>query len=83
MGHEELDVARGPEVADACAAEVADEAHVGDNEACDDDQDEGRRPGWNLVGSDAGSGELGSGSAMLREDVPEGGVGLVRLHDFG
>jgi hypothetical protein len=53
---EELDVARCPEVADACAAEVADEAYVGDDEARYDDEDEGGGPGGDLVGSDAGFG---------------------------
>lgn len=55
MGHEELDVARGPEVADACAAEVADETDVGDDEGGYEDEDEGRGPGGDLVGTDATS----------------------------
>jgi hypothetical protein len=53
---EELDVAGCPEVAEAGAAEVPDEAYVGDEEAGDEDEDEGRGPGGDFVGADAGSG---------------------------
>lgn len=52
MWDEELDVAGCPEVTEACAAEVADEADVGDEDAGYDDQDEGGCPGGDLVRSD-------------------------------
>lgn len=42
MGHQELDVPAGPQVADARAAQVAEEAHVGDEDAGDKDKDEWR-----------------------------------------
>lgn len=53
---QELDVARRPEVADAGAAEVANEADVGDEEAGEKDEDERGGPGRNFVGADAGEG---------------------------
>lgn len=52
MRDEKLDVARCPEVADACAAQVADEADVGDEEAGYEDEDERCGPGGDLVGAD-------------------------------
>jgi hypothetical protein len=54
VGNEEFDVARRPEVADACAAEMADQAYVGDDEARYEDEDEGGSPSRDFVGSDAG-----------------------------
>lgn len=54
MGDQELDVAAGPQVADAGAAQVAEEAHIGDEDAGDEDEDEGGGPGGDLVGADAG-----------------------------
>ena len=45
VGDQKLDVPAGPQVADAGAAQVAEEAHVGD-------EDEGGGPGGDLVGAD-------------------------------
>lgn len=53
MGDEELDPAGGPEVAEACAAEVAEQTDVGDEEACYEDEDEWGGPGGEFVGADA------------------------------
>ena len=54
VGNEELDVARGPEVAYPGTAQVPDEADVRYENAGDEDEDKRRGPGGNLVGSDAG-----------------------------
>lgn len=54
MRNEELDVAGGPEVAKAGAAEMAEETDVGDDEAGYEDEDERGRPGGDFVGTDAG-----------------------------
>lgn len=53
MGHEELDVAGSPEVADTCAAKMAYQAHVGDDETGYEDEDERGGPGGDFVWSDA------------------------------
>lgn len=52
MRDEKLDVARGPEVADSGATEVAYEAYIGYDEACKDDEDERRSPGRDFVRAD-------------------------------
>ena len=52
VGDQKLDVPAGPQVADAGAAQVAEEAHVGDEDAGDQDEDEGGGPGGDLVGAD-------------------------------
>lgn len=61
VGDEELDVARGPQVAYPCAAEVADQGDVGDEDGGDEDEDEGRGPGGDVVGADAVSVSGGAG----------------------
>jgi hypothetical protein len=53
VGDEEFDIAGRPQVADACATEMADEAYVGDDEACYEDEDERSGPGRDFVRSDA------------------------------
>ena len=53
MRDEELDVARGPKVADACAAEMAYQTNIRHDKAGYDDKDEWCAPGRNLVRSDA------------------------------
>ncbi len=53
MGYEELDVSGSPEIAETCAAKMAYQADVGDEDAGQDDEDQRRRPGGNLVWSDA------------------------------
>ena len=56
MWYEELDVSGSPEVAEACTAQVAHKTDVRDEDAGQDDENEGRGPGRNLVGSDTGYG---------------------------
>lgn len=54
VGDKELDPARGPEVADCGAAEVAEQADAGDEDAGCEDEEEGGGPGGDLVRADAG-----------------------------
>jgi hypothetical protein len=50
---EEFDVARGPKVADACAAEMAYQTNIRHDEAGYENEDKRCGPGRNLVRSDA------------------------------
>lgn len=52
MGYEELDITGCPQVSEAGATEMADEAYVGYEGARNDDEHEWGGPGWDLVRAD-------------------------------
>jgi len=80
---EEFDVAGGPEITETCAAEMAYETDVWDEDAGEDDEDEWGRPGGDLVGSDTVRSLVVDVWNMGSGGVPEGWIRLVLLHNFG
>ena len=60
MRHEELYVAGRPDVTNCGTAKVAEERNVGDDEGSQKDEDQGGRPGRNLVRTDAVDSSVGA-----------------------